>query len=224
RRSPAKGPRLMISPSRPTTISSTSRTLSIGPITEISSRSWGSSCFSTGKKRGSRNAAEIALEVTALNNGSTARIDPMQPRNSPARVRRVTNAPAGRRRSSSKSSAFHCGARWSRTISIDVRASCRSLFRCSSLSTVDQHQVANVHNQAGPLSDDEHGVVSVDCVSGGDQSSQDGEVPENERNVALLPPFGGDPLHDEPRAEDELAEQTEGEPEPVEGHASSRTL
>ena len=95
--SPAKRPRLTIRPSRPTMTSSKAVTRSIGPMTEISMNTFASSSRRTGRKRGSRNAALSALEWTARQSASRAWIEPMQPRRSPACVRRVTNAPAGRR-------------------------------------------------------------------------------------------------------------------------------
>ena len=61
-------------------------------------------------------------------------------------------------------------------------------------------------------------------VSGGDDSSDDRQIPEDDGNVALLLSLRSDPLHDKPRAEDELAEESEGEPELVERHDSCFTL
>src|SRR6266496_5660306 len=63
-------------------------------------------------------------------------------------------------------------------------------------------------------------------VGGGDDSADDRQVPENQRNVALPLPLGSDPLDDESRAENELAEEAEGQPGAVESqaHSSSFTL
>src|SRR6266542_4080986 len=176
-----------------------------------------------GKNRGSRIAADTALEATALKSGSIARIDPMHPRKSPFFVRNVTNAPAGRRRASSKSFSLSTGGRPPSTDSIDVRASFRSCRRCSSLSTVNEHQVADVYDEARPLSDDENCVSLVNRVSGGDDSAGDGEVPENQRDVTFPFALGGDPLDDEARSENDLPCETEDEPGAIEGHASSFT-
>src|ERR1700736_479754 len=112
------------------------------------------------------------------------------------------------------------GLRASSTDSIDVRASFRSCRRCSSLSTIDQHQVTGVAHQARPLPDDEHQVVLMNRISSGDDSADDGEIPEKEWNVTLALPFRGDPLNDEAGSEDDLAQETESEPGAVERHAS----
>src|SRR5437588_8109313 len=176
-------------------------TCSIGPMTEISSSSVVISSARTGKNLGSRNAAEIALDATARHSGSTARIEPMHPRRSPPFVRSVTNAPAGCRRASSKSASLKAGGRPASIDSIDVRASFRSWRRCCSLSTVDEHQVPDIHEESRSLPDDEHCVMLVNRISRGDDSADDRQVPERQRDVALALPLGGDPLHDEARAE-----------------------
>src|SRR5438128_9937046 len=147
----------------------------------------------------------------------------MQPRRSPRFVRSVTNAPAGRRSASSYSPTVRRGARPSSTDSIDVRASLRSCRRCSSLSTIDEHQVADVHHQSRSLPDDEHCVSLVNRISGGDDSADDRQIPKDQRDMAFPLALRSDPLNDETRAEDELTEETEGEPGAVEGHASSLT-
>src|SRR6185436_1068460 len=78
--------------------------------------------------------------------------------------------------------------------------------------TIDEHQIADVDDQARALPDDEHRVAAVNCVDGGDHAAREREVPEDDRNVARLLPRRGDPLDDEARAEEELADETEGDP------------
>src|SRR5947207_12400964 len=143
----------------------------------------------------------------------------MQPRRSPAFVS-VTNAPAGLRRASSKSLSARDGARPASIDSIDVRASLRSCRRCSSLSTVDEHQVADIDDESRSLSNDEHCVMPVNRVSGGDDSAGDRQIPEHQWYVALAFPLRGDPLDDETRAEHDLPDEAEREPGAVERHAS----
>src|SRR5438876_3917652 len=151
----------------------------------------------------------------------------MHPRRSPPMVRRVTNAPAGRRSGSPRNSSAGASKQPSNAQRIDVRASERRSLRCSSLS-MDEHEVADVDDQAGELPDDEHRVAAVNGICRGDRAADQREVPEVDRDVALPLPLRGDPLHDETRGEDELAEETDENPEVpvarVETHSSSRTL
>src|SRR5256885_2374854 len=200
-------------------ISSDLATRSIGPMTEISIPSRGSSSVCTGTKRGSRKAAEIALDVTAWKSGWTAWIEPMQPRRSPSFVFSVTKAPAGRHSSSSKSAAFHSGARPACTTSIVSRAIRRSCLRWMSLSTVDEHEVADVDEDAGTLPDDEHRVFFVNCVGERDGAAEERHVPEDDRDVRLAAALRRDPLHDEAPAEDGLPGQADGQPEVLGGHS-----
>src|SRR5207253_127831 len=108
--------------------------------------------------------------------------------------------------------------------SIVVRASLSSGWRCCSFSTIDEHQVADVDHQPRPLPDDEDDVALMNRISGRDDSSDDGEIPEDDRDVALALLLGSDPLHDEARSENDLAEETEGKPGLIERHASSFNL
>src|SRR2546423_4939048 len=78
--------------------------------------------------------------------------------------------------------------------------------------SIDEHQVADVDDQSRCLSDDEHRIAAMDCVRGGDQPADDREIPELDRDVARAPALGGDPLHDETRPEDELAEEADHDP------------
>src|ERR1041385_1701147 len=95
---------------------------------------------------------------------------------------------------------------------MELRASARSCLRCSSAS-MDEHQVADVDDEPRGLPHDEHRVASVNCVRGGDRAADDGEIPELDGDVALPPSLGGDPLHDEPRREDELPGEADEDPE-----------
>src|ERR1041385_6016158 len=151
----------------------------------------------------------------------------MQPRRSPPRVRRVTNAPAGWRSASSYSAASGGSKQPSNAHSIDVRARERSCLRCASPS-IDEHQVADVDDQSRRLPDDEHRVAAVNCVRGGDGAADEREVPELDRNVALPPALRGDPLHDEARGEDELPAEADEDPEVpgarIEAHGSACSL
>src|SRR5688572_25695014 len=80
-------------------------------------------------------------------------------------------------------------------------------------SPVNEHQVAKVDDQPRALRDREHGVADVNCVDEGDDAARQGEVPEDDGDVADLLPLRRDPLHDESRPEEELAGQAEGDPE-----------
>src|SRR3989442_10012122 len=93
-----------------------------------------------------------------------------------------------------------------------VRARKRSCLRCSSVS-MDEHQVADVDNQARGLTHDERRVAAMNCVRGGDRAADQRQIPELDRDVALAPPLGRDPLHDEARREDELAAEADEDPE-----------
>src|SRR5438105_8567836 len=148
----------------------------------------------------------------------------MQPRRSPLRVRNVTKAPAGGRGSSSKSAAFDSGARPAWTTSIDSRAIRRSCLRWMSVSTVDEHEVADINDDAGTLPDDEHRVFFVNCVGERDDAADERHVPEDDRDVRLPAALRSDPLHDEAAAEDGLPGQADREPEVLRGHSSSFTL
>src|SRR6266511_1611839 len=174
-------------------------------------------------RRQSRLDAGLVQKGLAVPSIFCGHLRQQQPRKSPFFVRNVTNAPAGWRRASSKSFSLSTGGRPPSTDSIDVRASFRSCRRCSSLSTVNEHQVADVYDEARPLSDDENCVSLVNRVSGGDDSAGDGEVPENQRDVTFPFALGGDPLDEDRKSENDLPCETEDEPGAIEGHASSFT-
>src|SRR5437867_5880865 len=53
----------------------------------------------------------------------------------------------------------------------------------------------------------------MNCVGGGDRAADQRQIPELNRNVALAPPLRRDPLHDEARSEEKLAEQADEDPE-----------
>src|SRR3954453_10188338 len=149
----------------------------------------------------------------------------MQPRRSPSRVN-VTNAPAGRRSVSSKSSAFQSGERPSSTAAIDCRAMRRSVLRCSSLSSnivhgpraADQHQIADVHDQCRSLAEDDDGVATEDAVDGHEDAAGHRKIPESDRHMADPAALGCDPLHEEARRDERLRDEAErGQQVPVPG-------
>ena len=107
---------------------------------------------------------------------------------------------------------------------MELRAIRRSCWRWFSLSTVDEHEIADVNDEPGTLPNDEHRVSFVNCVRGGDDAAAQRQIPEDQRDVALALSLGRNPLHDKARAEDELAEEAEDEPGAIECHSSSRTL
>src|SRR5260221_13328906 len=204
-------------------MSSVSVTCSMGPMTEISSSSAGSSSAVTGTKRGSRKAALTALETTARRSGSRATIEPMQPRSSPARVRTMTKQPAGRSSSSSASSlasslpsslassvSVTAGRRPARTLSIDCRAMARSLFRCVSLSmAVNEHQIPGVDDESGSLAEDDDRIATQQAVNRHEHPSPQRQPPEAHRDMALAPALRRNPLNNEPRRKNRLADESE---------------
>src|SRR5438309_5020269 len=206
----------MMSPSRPTLISPTSATRSIGPMTEISTWMPGSSSLRSGSNRGSRNAALMALCETATYSGATGSIEPIQPRSSSFSVR-VTNAPARRRRSSSNASPVSSARLPAKTEAIDSRARVRSSLRCGTFSmAMDQHQVSGVDDQSGRLSENDHRVTPKNAVDRHQDSAGEGEPPEADRDVRHLAALRRDPLDDEASREDRLRDEAErGEEVPV---------
>src|SRR5436190_16454473 len=103
----------------------------------------------------------------------------MQPRRSSDFVFSVTKAPAGLRNVSSIEVSSSSGGRPSRTAAMELRAICRSCLRWISVSmAMDEHQVADVDDQSGRLSHDEHRIAAMDCVNRGDRAADEREVPE----------------------------------------------
>src|SRR5438309_5986409 len=90
---------------------------------------------------------------------------------------------------------------------------------------VDEVQVAQVHEQARPLAEDEDGVAAVDGVEEEREAAAEREVPEEDGDHALLPALRRDPLHDEAGGEERLPEKADGQPDPLDAHheASPRT-
>src|SRR6185369_7254563 len=102
----------------------------------------------------------------------------------------------------------------SRTAAMELRAIRRRDWRWISVNmAADEHQVADVDDQPGCLSHDEHRIAAMDCVDRRDRAADERQVPELDRNVAPLLPLRDDPLHDETRREDELPGETDDEPE-----------
>src|SRR5712692_622586 len=153
----------------------------------------------------------------------------MQPRRSPAGVCSDTKAPAGRRSASSKSSSFQSAARPCSAASMDCRAIWSNRFRCASVSMpMDQHQVANVDDQAGCLPHDEDRIAAMNGVGERDRAPDHRQIPELNRDVALPLTLRGDPLDDESPGEEKLADKADENPEiprsRIEAHDSSLTL
>src|SRR5205085_10722619 len=136
----------------------------------------------------------------------------MQPRRSPPRTRRVTNAPARRRSGASYMAASGASKQPSKAHAMELRARERSCLRCSSAS-MDEHEVADVDDEPRGLPDDEHRVAAVNCVRRGDRAADQREVPELDGDVALAPPLRGDPLDDEARRKDGLSGEADEDPE-----------
>src|ERR1051326_8644793 len=124
-------------------------------------------------------------------------MDPMPPRSSSFCVS-VTNAPARRRRSSSKASPVSSGRFPAKTEAIDSRARVRSCLRCGTFSmAIDEHQVSGVDDQAGRLSENDDRVTPKNAVDRHQDSAGEREPPEPDRNVRHLATFRRNPLDDE---------------------------
>src|SRR3989304_1773980 len=79
----------------------------------------------------------------------------------------------------------------------------------------DQVEVAAVHEQAGALSDDEDRVQAEDGVDQQREPAADREVPEVDRDHALLLPLRRDPLDQKARGEQRLPEEAEDHQHPA---------
>jgi len=78
-----------------------------------------------------------------------------------------------------------------------------------SLLPLNEHQVANVDQKAGGLSDDKHDILANEGVDQQQQASADAEIPEYLRNDALLVLLGMNPLDEKTHEEQELTCETE---------------
>src|SRR6266705_3219540 len=82
----------------------------------------------------------------------------------------------------------------------------------------DEIEIARVHEKAGGLPDDEHRVPPMEGVGQERHAATQGEIPEGTRDHALAMTFGGDPLDEESRREERLAEKSDAEPKLIRGH------
>src|SRR5712692_10709744 len=109
----------------------------------------------------------------------------------------------------------------SMTAPLPAGAGLRAGLGQAALLAPDQVEVAQVHEQAGPLTEDEDGVQAVDGVDQQGEATADREEPERDGNHALLLPLGGDPLDEEPAREERLSEESHRQPEMLLGHHCS---
>src|SRR5213076_2652001 len=79
-------------------------------------------------------------------------------------------------------------------------------------AAVDEVEIPRVHEEPGTLAEDEHGVEPVDRVRQQRHAAAHREEPEGAGHDALLRALGRDPLDEEARREERLAEQTDAEP------------
>src|SRR3989454_4008082 len=82
----------------------------------------------------------------------------------------------------------------------------------------DEIEIARVHEKPGGLPDDEHRVPPMEGVGQERHAAPQGEIPEGTRDHALALTFGGDPLDEESRREERLAEKSDAEPKLIRGH------
>src|SRR5215831_3983928 len=84
----------------------------------------------------------------------------------------------------------------------------------------DQVEVAEIDEEAGALAEDEDGVLTVDRVDEERQPPADREEPERERDHALAPALGRDPLHEKAHGEECLAQESHAEPYVIRHHGA----
>src|SRR5216684_7795115 len=108
-----------------------------------------------------------------------------------------------------------------------LRTTCRvirlRILACASRSDAlgaaeDEIEIARVHEKAGGLPDDEHRVPPMEGVGQERHAATQGEIPEGTRDHALALTFGGDPLDEESRREERLAEKSDAEPKLIRSH------
>src|SRR5262245_38081843 len=77
----------------------------------------------------------------------------------------------------------------------------------------DEVEVPEVDDEAGSLAEAERDRADRHRVHERDRPADDAEVPERDRHDRLLAPFGGEPLDEEARREQRLAEQAHRGPQ-----------
>src|SRR6266403_2142692 len=82
----------------------------------------------------------------------------------------------------------------------------------------DQIQVSRVNENACPLAEDEDGIEAVESIGEERQSPANGEEPERQRDDALFPPLGGDPLDHEAHGKERLPYQPDRQPQLLVAH------
>jgi hypothetical protein len=77
----------------------------------------------------------------------------------------------------------------------------------------DEIDVAQVNEQAQPLSQHKNQVLLMNGINEKDYSSAEAEIPENFRHDALLDALRRNPLHDEAHHEQKLSEKADNRPQ-----------
>src|ERR1700752_2992477 len=112
----------------------------------------------------------------------------------------------------------------SMTAPLPAGAGLRAGLGQAALLATDQVEVAQVHEQAGPLAEDEDGVQAVDGVDQQGEAAAAGEEPERDGYRAPLLALGGDPLNEEAPREERLSEEAHRQPEVLCRHHRCSTL
>src|SRR5262245_24651124 len=87
---------------------------------------------------------------------------------------------------------------------------------------MNEVEIAGIDEDARTLAKDEHGVEPVDRIGQQRQAAPNGEIPERGRDHALPAAFRRDPLYEEARREQRLAEQADSEPDLVRRQSHDR--
>src|SRR5439155_26876518 len=88
-------------------------------------------------------------------------------------------------------------------------------------AAVDEIEVPRVDEEPGGLAEDKHGVEPVDRVRQQRHAAAHREEPERPGHDALLRALRRDPLDDEARREERLAEPSDAEPHVLRRHRDS---
>ena len=79
-----------------------------------------------------------------------------------------------------------------------------------------QHQIANIHDDAGRLAEDDDRIAAENAIDRHQDSAGERQPPETDRHVTHAAPLGGNPLNDEARREQRLCDEAErGEQVPM---------
>src|SRR5262249_10552939 len=76
----------------------------------------------------------------------------------------------------------------------------------------DQIDVARIDEQAGALAHDENGIASLNSIDQQHGSSGEAEIPEGDGDDAAFGRFAGDPLPEEAKEEERLADEADDDP------------